>query len=174
MFVCASFFCSLTFNHIELQFIYIVYTEDFQLTKIQFILFFRIANETNFNILSTRIGSSYHHNRRSGRHERERERIDRERERIHARERELSYEINDDDLVNERNYNAMEYGGRGVHLAAATTHIRHTNDDSDILRDRDGRYPMSNQPNFQSNRRERDEFSPHRGGGNNRRALNAM
>lgn len=104
------------------------------------------------------------------------DRLERDRERLHAREREMAqYDIdNDDDLINERSYNAMEYSSRGGHLAAATTHIRHTNDDSELLRERDGRYPLSNQPNFQSNRRDRDEFSPHRSGGNNRRALNAM
>lgn len=108
------------------------------------------------------IFSVYHHSRRSARHDRERERIDRER--THARERELSYEMNEDDLINERSYNAMEYGGNH-----ATTLIRHTNDDTDSLRERDGRYA------YQSNRnRDRDEFSPHRGGGSSRRVLNAM
>lgn len=125
------------------------------------------------------IGSSYHHNRRSGRHDRERERMerlererDRERERLNARDREMAHY--DDDLVNERNYNAVEYSSRGGHLGAATTHIRRTDEDSELLHEREGRYPLTSQPSFQSNRRERDEFSPHRGGGNNRRVLNAM
>lgn len=51
-------------------------------------------------------------------------------------------------------------------------------DDADYLRgDRDGgggRYGSAGQPPVQSSRRERDEYSPHRGGGNNRRVLNAM
>lgn len=156
-------------------------------------------------------GASYHHNRRSGRHDRERdrdrdrermERLERERERererdrLHARERDMvHYDLNDDDLLNERSYGAdftsrsdRERGGgdrmaeplersgrlavndRGAHV---TSH-RHI-EDSDLLREREpnSRYPGSSQPT-QSSRRERDEYSPHKGGGNNRRVLNAM
>uniref|UniRef100_A0A182SRU6 Uncharacterized protein n=1 Tax=Anopheles maculatus TaxID=74869 RepID=A0A182SRU6_9DIPT len=43
--------------------------------------------------------------------ERDRER---DRERLHARERDmLHYDINDDDLLNERNYGPADYGGGG-------------------------------------------------------------
>lgn len=123
---------------------------------------------------------AYRQNRRSGRHERdrerdrERERVERERERLHAREREMAhYDINDDDLLSDRNYGGADFIAR-VH-APQTTHIRHTNDDSELLHDRDGRYPMSSQSHIQSSRRgDRDEYSPHRSGGNNRRVLNAM
>lgn len=59
--------------------------------------------------------SSYHPNRRSARYpDREKDRLDRlerERERIHARERDvMSYNLNEDELVNDRHY----AGGGGV------------------------------------------------------------
>lgn len=85
------------------------------------------------------------------------------------------YDINDDDLLSDRNYGGPDYVNRGHLNAPQTTHIRHTNEDSDLLHDRDGRYPMSSQSHIQSSRRgDRDEYSPHRSGGNNRRVLNAM
>lgn len=150
--------------------------------------------------------------------ERERERDrdrERERERLHARERDMvHYDLNDEDLLNERSYGAeftnraTVSGATGSVAAAAAaasgatgerviidraergpierssaverghgailTH-RHS-EESELLRDgREGssRYPGTSQPP-QSSRRERDEYSPHRGGGNNRRVLNAM
>uniref|UniRef100_A0A182KH37 Uncharacterized protein n=1 Tax=Anopheles christyi TaxID=43041 RepID=A0A182KH37_9DIPT len=76
--------------------------------------------------------ASYHHNSNSSsgsrrpastRHgdNRDRDRLDRierdrerDRERLHARERDmLHYDINDDDLLNERNYGPADYGGGG-------------------------------------------------------------
>lgn len=135
----------------------------------------RILNIFFFYSLNT---GGYRHNRRSGRHsERDRERDrERERERLHAREREMAqYDINDDDLLNERNYGSSDYTSRGHLNAPQPTHHRHTNDDTDLMHDRDGRYPMSSQSHIQSGRRgDRDEYSPHRSGGNNRRVLNAM
>lgn len=64
---------------------------------------------------------------------------------------------------------------RGGDRSERHLHRGHS-DDADYMRDRDGgggggRYP--GQP-VQTSRRERDEYSPHRGGGNNRRVLNAM
>ncbi|XP_037050492.1 voltage-dependent L-type calcium channel subunit beta-4 isoform X13 [Bradysia coprophila] len=111
-------------------------------------------------------GASYHHNRRSGRHDREmreRER-DRERERMERLERErardrdmVHYDLNDEDLLNERSYGA-DFTTRGHPTS------RHSED---------SRYPSSSQPP-QASRRDRDEYSPHRSGGNSRRVLNAM
>lgn len=68
----------------------------------------------------------------------------------------------------------------------ATTHIRNTNEDRELLRerdrdrdrDRDDRYPLTTQSSHlaTASRRDRtaDDYSPHRGGGSNRRVLNAM
>lgn len=80
----------------------------------------------------------------------------------------VHYDINDEDLLNERNYGA-DYISRGH------PQMHRHNEESELLRERerDNRYPNSNQPP-QSSRRERDEYSPHRGGGNSRRVLNAM
>lgn len=88
------------------------------------------------------------------------------------------YDLNDDDIINDRNYHMgpSDYNSRG-HLNAgpATTHIRHTMDDSELMRDRDDRYPLTSQSHLSSSRRDRpDEYSPHRGGRNSRRVLNAM
>ncbi len=87
---------------------------------------------------------------------------DRERERMErlerARERDMvHYDLNDEELLNERSYGA-DFTSR-AHPAN-----RH-NEDS--------RYPSSSQPP-QASRRDRDEYSPHRSGGNSRRVLNAM
>lgn len=91
----------------------------------------------------------------------------------------LQYDINDDELINERNYNSStEYnvGSNRGQVSHHPYHHRHL-DENDILmhereRERE-RYPPSNQPP-QLSRREREEYSPHRGGGNGRRVLNAM
>ncbi|XP_058124093.1 voltage-dependent L-type calcium channel subunit beta-1 [Anopheles ziemanni] len=215
-------------------------------------------------------GASYHHNSNSSsgsrrptsnRHgdNRDRDRLDRierdrerDRERLHARERDmLHYDINDDDLLNERNYGPADYGGGGsggggggggsdrgvggggmvrgdsrdmrdlrdpvarerrelVGLGASSSssgsgaaHARGHNLSGDILeherellrerdreRDRElnrgyavqgGPRQLVAAPGQQSVRRgmperdrDRDDYSPHRGGGNNRRVLNAM
>nr|XP_029727034.1 voltage-dependent L-type calcium channel subunit beta-1-like isoform X2 [Aedes albopictus] len=198
-------------------------------------------------------GASYHHNSNSSRrpasnrHEnRDRDRMeryerdrDRDRERLHARERDmqLHYDINDDDLLNERNYGPSDYGGGGergggggggggggmvrgdsrdirdlrerdsrVHISggvnvASSSSNRHNlnsdmlDHDRELIRDTRGdlmrgdpRYPIAQPqqlvapPSSQSVRRgmertdgrDRDDYSPHRGGGNNRRVLNAM
>ena len=124
----------------------------------------------------------------------------------------LHYDINDDDLLNERGYGPSEYGVRdrvggavvvggavsgsgvgpvGVASSSSSSHRHNLNsdiiDNSDLLREReltrDSRYPSSQPqqlvapPSSQSRRdrdRDRDDYSPHRGGGNNRRVLNAM
>ncbi|XP_055601203.1 voltage-dependent L-type calcium channel subunit beta-1 isoform X5 [Uranotaenia lowii] len=198
-------------------------------------------------------GASYHHNRNSSssrrpasnRHDnRDRDRLDRierdrdrdrDRERLHARERDmLHYDINDDDLLNERNYGPSDYGGGGggggggmirgdsrdirdlrerdsrmQHMAggmgvasSSSSSNRHNlnsdmlDHDRELIRDPRGdphgrgdpRYPIAQPqtlvapPSSQSVRRgiertdarDRDDYSPHRGGGNNRRVLNAM
>lgn len=100
------------------------------------------------------------------RYERDRREIDRDRERIHARERELAaqYDINDDDI-----------GGRSHMNTMPSTHIRHTNEDRELLRERerDDRYPLTAQSSHlaSASRRDRtaDDYSPHHGGGTNRR-----
>ncbi|XP_055299626.1 voltage-dependent L-type calcium channel subunit beta-1 isoform X2 [Sitodiplosis mosellana] len=111
-------------------------------------------------------GPSYHHNRRAIQ---ERERVERDRERIHARERELAaqYDLHDDEILSNRGH---------LNTMPATTHIRHTNEDRELSRD--DRYPLTAQSSHlaSANRRDRtaDDYSPHRGGGSNRRVLNAM
>lgn len=136
--------------------------------------------------------------------ERERDRYERERERerLHARERDLMhYDINNEELLDERNY-AADYpphrgavgGGVG---AGPHTHLsrgsRLVVDDADLIHERDdlrgGRYsagatarvidPRDLPPSAPTTRRgapvvDRDEYSPHRGGGSSRRMLNAM
>ncbi|XP_049287075.1 voltage-dependent L-type calcium channel subunit beta-1 isoform X8 [Anopheles funestus] len=211
-------------------------------------------------------GASYHHNSNSSsgsrrpastRHgdNRDRDRLDRierdrerDRERLHARERDmLHYDINDDDLLNERNYGPADYGGggggsdrgggggmvrgdsrdmrdlrdpvsagvrergqlaggMGLGLGASSSssssapHARAHTLSSDILdhgelirereRERElnrgyavqgGPRQLVAAPTSQTVRRgmpdrdrDRDDYSPHRGGGNNRRVLNAM
>ncbi|XP_046806950.1 voltage-dependent L-type calcium channel subunit beta-4 isoform X10 [Lucilia cuprina] len=163
-------------------------------------------------------GTSYPHNRRpaSDRHherggvgyerdrlERERERDryerERERERLHARDRDLMhYDLNSEELLDERNY-AADYpphrgavGGAGVvgHIPRGSRLVM---DDGDLMHERDdlrgGRYsagaaarvidPRDLPPSAPTTRRgapvvDRDEYSPHRGGGSSRRMLNAM
>ncbi|XP_050077177.1 voltage-dependent L-type calcium channel subunit beta-1 isoform X2 [Anopheles maculipalpis] len=210
-------------------------------------------------------GASYHHNSNSSsgsrrpassRHgdNRDRDRLDRierdrerDRERLHARERDmLHYDINDDDLLNERNYGPADYGGggggggggsdrgggmvrgdsrdmrdlrdpvsgsgmrersMGLGLGASSSssssapHARaqHTLssdilDHGELIRERErerelnrgyavqgGPRQLVAAPTSQTVRRgmpdrdrDRDDYSPHRGGGNNRRVLNAM
>lgn len=121
------------------------------------------------NFYSTKnAGPSYHHNRRVMH---ERERVERDRERIHARERELAaqYDFNDDEILSNRGH---------LNTMPATTHIRNTNEDRELLRERDDRYPLTTQSSHlaSASRRDRtaDDYSPHRGGGSNRRVLNAM
>lgn len=131
--------------------------------------------------------------RERGDKERERER-ERDRERIHARERDmLHYDINDEELLNERNYStAADYNlasSNRSHIPQHHSYHHRHMDENDVLmherdrdrdrdrdreRDRDrDRYPSVNQPP-QLTRREREEYSPNRGGGNSRRILNAI
>lgn len=97
----------------------------------------------------------------------------------------VHYDLNDDDLLNERNFGAeftTRSGGGGgqqqqqqqQHLSSSSHHRHH--EESELLHDRDSsvRYQSSNQPTQLSRRDNRDEYSPHRGGGNSRRVLNAM
>ncbi|XP_055921192.1 voltage-dependent L-type calcium channel subunit beta-4 isoform X12 [Eupeodes corollae] len=129
------------------------------------------------------------------------DRIDRERDRLHARERDLMhYDLNSEELLDERNYGADYTRGAGAremsgavshhHLTSSTSGMHHSRsgggrvDDIDLMHDRDDRrYPSSSRdrdrgdaslPPPSSSRRDRDEYSPHRGGGSSRRVLNAM
>ncbi|XP_055858385.1 voltage-dependent L-type calcium channel subunit beta-3 isoform X12 [Episyrphus balteatus] len=131
------------------------------------------------------------------------DRIDRERERdrLHARERDLMhYDLNSEELLDERSYGADYTRGAGAremsgavshhHLTSSTSGMHHSRsgggrvDDIDLMHDRDDRrYPSSSRdrdrgdaslPPPSSSRRDRDEYSPHRGGGSSRRVLNAM
>uniref|UniRef100_A0A1B0CUU4 SH3 domain-containing protein n=2 Tax=Lutzomyia longipalpis TaxID=7200 RepID=A0A1B0CUU4_LUTLO len=112
------------------------------------------------------VSASYHHNRRSlARHDRDRER---ERERLHARERDMvHYDLNDDDLLNERNY-GVDYptAGRSSHHMPH----RHPDDGGEMMREPRDRYMAQDR----GARRDRDDFSPHRSSGSSRRVLNAM
>ncbi|XP_068150403.1 voltage-dependent L-type calcium channel subunit beta-1 isoform X2 [Drosophila tropicalis] len=146
-------------------------------------------------------GTSYHHSRRQttgGRHgergggvgvgagysERERE-----RERYERRDRDLMhYDLNSDELLEERNfeYPAMRSGPSGAshhgHLSRGGRLI----DDQEFERD-DPQMRMTSSRYGPSTRIDdprdlprgasvvdRDEYSPHRGGGSSRRMLNAM
>lgn len=135
------------------------------------------------------LGPSYLTNsRRSGRQdirererERERERIDRERERMerdHYDREHLEREHQMRQHAWRTSSEEMEYNTRGhLNTIPATTHIRHTNEDSELMHDRDDRYPLTTQSShMSSSRRDRtaDDYSPHRGGGSNRRVLNAI
>lgn len=79
----------------------------------------------------------------------------------------VQYDLNDDEILSNRG-----------HLnTLPATHIRHTNQDSELSRERDDRYPLTTQSShLSSGRRERsvEDYSPHRAGGSNRRVLNAM
>ncbi|XP_037883231.1 voltage-dependent L-type calcium channel subunit beta-1 isoform X9 [Glossina fuscipes] len=155
-------------------------------------------------------GVPYAHSRRpaTGRHhgyererfdrERERDRFERERERerLHARERDLmQYDLNSEELLDERNY-GMDYPtARGAASGAHASHLARGSrlmEDAELLHERDdlrgGRYgsgataridPRDLPPSAPTTRRgppvvDRDEYSPHRGGGSSRRMLNAM
>ncbi|KXJ74058.1 hypothetical protein RP20_CCG014448 [Aedes albopictus] len=114
-------------------------------------------------------GASYHHNSNSSRrpasnrHEnRDRDRMeryerdrDRDRERLHARERDmqLHYDINDDDLLNERNYGPSDYGGggdRGGGGGGGGGMVRGDSRDIRDLRERDSRVHISGGVNVAS------------------------
>ncbi|KAM7354340.1 calcium channel protein beta subunit isoform 13-T13 [Cochliomyia hominivorax] len=130
--------------------------------------------------------------------ERERDRYERERERLHARERDLMhYDLNSEELLDERNY-AGDYpphrgavggavvGGPHGHLSRGSRLVM---DDADLIHEHGVRYPAGATarvidprdlpPSAPTTRRgapvvDRDEYSPHRGGGSSRRMLNAM
>ncbi|XP_058980747.1 voltage-dependent L-type calcium channel subunit beta-3 isoform X3 [Musca domestica] len=151
-----------------------------------------------------RPASGGHHDRgyERDRMERERERDryerERERERLHARERDLMhYDLNNEELLDERSYAADYPPHRGAVGGSVHAHLSRGSrlmDDSDLLhieRDelRSGRYasgasgrvidPRDLPPSAPTARRgapivDRDEYSPHRGGGSSRRMLNAM
>jgi hypothetical protein len=137
--------------------------------------------------------SSYHPNRRSTRYpDREKDRLDRlerERERIHARERDMmSYNLNDEDLINDRHYGGeypMHRDERRVidrdlrdrdprvdardrrehYVGSNSRHLMNNsydNDNVDLIREKE-------KERFAHQRRDREEYSPHRG---NRRVLN--
>lgn len=122
---------------------------------------------------------------------------------MHARERDLMhYDLNSEELLDERNY-ASDYPphrgavGGGSVVGGAHGHLsrgsRLVVDDSDLIHEREdlrsGRYPAGATariidprdlpPSAPTTRRgapvvDRDEYSPHRGGGSSRRMLNAM
>ncbi|XP_032594997.1 voltage-dependent L-type calcium channel subunit beta-1 isoform X13 [Drosophila grimshawi] len=132
-------------------------------------------------------------------YERERERYERkaqERERLHARDRDLMhYDLNSDEMLDERNfeYPAMRSGPSGAsHHGHLSRGGRLLDSDTDFERDdrllgassrtRYGPGPSTriDDPRMDVSRaaavvdRDRDEYSPHRGGGSSRRMLNAM
>uniref|UniRef100_A0A1I8PLV3 Guanylate kinase/L-type calcium channel beta subunit domain-containing protein n=1 Tax=Stomoxys calcitrans TaxID=35570 RepID=A0A1I8PLV3_STOCA len=150
-----------------------------------------------------RPASGGHHDRgyERDRMERERERDryerERERERLHARERDLMhYDLNNEELLDERSYAADYPPHRGAVGGSVHGHLSRGSrlmDDSDLMHERDelrgGRYasgasariidPRDLPPSAPTTRRgapivDRDEYSPHRGGGSSRRMLNAM
>lgn len=146
--------------------------------------------------------SSYHQNsnRRSARYpDREKDRIDRlerERERIHVRDRDLAvgYNVNDEELINERHYGSGMRDEFQLHRDERRPIDRDPrNRDPRLERDRphldvgsNSRHLVNNGSNYDDNvdlirekekerfahrRADRDaEYSPHRG---NRRVLNA-
>jgi len=114
---------------------------------------------------------------------------DRERERYERRERDLMhYDLNSDELLDERNfeYPAMRSGPSGA------SHHGHLSRGGRLLEDPDfereeAQMRMSSSRYGPSTRIDdprdlprgatvvdRDEYSPHRGGGSSRRMLNAM
>ncbi|KAL7742004.1 hypothetical protein ACLKA6_018259 [Drosophila palustris] len=130
--------------------------------------------------------------------ERDRERYERqERERLHARDRDLMhYDLNSDEMLDERNfeYPAMRSGPSGA------SHHGHLSRGGRLLDDVDRDFEREDRLLGSSSRtrygpgpstriddpridvaraaavveRDRDEYSPHRGGGSSRRMLNAM
>lgn len=76
------------------------------------------------------------------------------------------YDYPDDEILSNRSH---------LNILPAT-HIRHAGRDEEYRDERDDRYPLQSS-HLASGRRERsvEEYnSPHRGGGSNRRVLNAM
>ncbi|KAH8377660.1 hypothetical protein KR093_006541 [Drosophila rubida] len=131
-------------------------------------------------------------------YERERERYERqERERLHARDRDLMhYDLNSDEMLDERNfeYPAMRSGPSGASHHGHLSRGGRLLDDGDFDREREDRLLGSSRTRYgpgpgPSTRiddprdvsratavveRDRDEYSPHRGGGSSRRMLNAI
>ncbi|KAH8306663.1 hypothetical protein KR044_006044 [Drosophila immigrans] len=131
-------------------------------------------------------------------YERDRERYERqERERLHARDRDLMhYDLNSDEMLDERNfeYPAMRSGPSGASHHGHLSRGGRLLDDGDFDRDREDRLLGSSRTRYgpgpgPSTRiddprdvsraaavveRDRDEYSPHRGGGSSRRMLNAI
>nr|XP_041631778.1 voltage-dependent L-type calcium channel subunit beta-2 isoform X5 [Drosophila kikkawai] len=120
--------------------------------------------------------------------DRERER-ERERERYERRERDLMhYDLNSDELLDERNfeYPAMRSGPSGASHHGHLSRGGRLLDDPDFERE-EAQMRMSSSRYGPSTRIDdprdlprgatvvdRDEYSPHRGGGSSRRMLNAM
>ncbi|XP_017854065.1 voltage-dependent L-type calcium channel subunit beta-4 isoform X5 [Drosophila busckii] len=129
-------------------------------------------------------------------YERERERYERqERERLHARERDLMhYDLNSDEMLDERNfeYPAMRSGPSGASHHGHLSRGGRLLDDVDFEREdrllgsssRGARYGAGPSTRIDDAHArdvprgatvvDRDEYSPHRGGGSSRRMLNAM
>ncbi|XP_070065442.1 voltage-dependent L-type calcium channel subunit beta-4 isoform X10 [Drosophila virilis] len=127
-------------------------------------------------------------------YERDRERYERqERERLHARDRDLMhYDLNSDEMLDERNfeYPAMRSGPSGAshhgHLSRGGRLLDDTEFEREdrLLGSSRSRYGPGPSTRIDDPRdvpraaaivdRDRDEYSPHRGGGSSRRMLNAM
>nr|XP_016938542.1 voltage-dependent L-type calcium channel subunit beta-1 isoform X11 [Drosophila suzukii] len=143
-------------------------------------------------------GTSYQHSRRqptSGRHQERGGGVgggyerDRERERYERRERDLMhYDLNSDELLDERNfeYPAMRSGPSGASHHGHLSRGGRLLDDPEFERE-EAQMRMSSSRYGPSTRIDdprdlprgatvvdRDEYSPHRGGGSSRRMLNAM
>ncbi|XP_016938586.3 voltage-dependent L-type calcium channel subunit beta-4 isoform X17 [Drosophila suzukii] len=143
-------------------------------------------------------GTSYQHSRRqptSGRHQERGGGVgggyerDRERERYERRERDLMhYDLNSDELLDERNfeYPAMRSGPSGASHHGHLSRGGRLLDDPEFERE-EAQLRMSSSRYGPSTRIDdprdlprgatvvdRDEYSPHRGGGSSRRMLNAM
>ncbi|XP_034101442.1 voltage-dependent L-type calcium channel subunit beta-4 isoform X15 [Drosophila nasuta] len=148
--------------------------------------------ERSGGVVSGGVGGIGH----SSGYERDRERYERqERERLHARDRDLMhYDLNSDEMLDERNfeYPAMRSGPSGASHHGHLSRGGRLLDDGDF--DREDRLLGSSRTRYgpgpgPSTRiddprdvtratavveRDRDEYSPHRGGGSSRRMLNAM
>ncbi|XP_034126489.1 voltage-dependent L-type calcium channel subunit beta-4 isoform X16 [Drosophila guanche] len=144
-------------------------------------------------------GSSYHHSRRqttAGRHQERGGGVgaggyerDRERERYERRERDLMhYDLNSDELLDERNfeYPAMRSGPSGASHHGHLSRGGRLMDDQEFEREEpqirmtSSRYGPSTRIDDPRDLPrgatvvDRDEYSPHRGGGSSRRMLNAI
>ncbi|XP_026844939.1 voltage-dependent L-type calcium channel subunit beta-4 isoform X1 [Drosophila persimilis] len=144
-------------------------------------------------------GGSYHHSRRqttAGRHQERGGGVgaggyerDRERERYERRERDLMhYDLNSDELLDERNfeYPAMRSGPSGASHHGHLSRGGRLMDDQEFEREEpqirmtSSRYGPSTRIDDPRDLPrgatvvDRDEYSPHRGGGSSRRMLNAM